>query len=58
MRIIPRIACVAVALGGMVSTVASAQTTKNSLIDDVIVIEDVTLISPGSRPDATRPGMV
>jgi hypothetical protein len=49
MRTIPRIACVAVALGALVSTTASAQTTKNSVVDDGVVIEDVTLISP-ERP--------
>jgi imidazolonepropionase-like amidohydrolase len=39
-------ACVAVALSGLLTATASAQSTKTSVVDDGIVIEDVTLISP------------
>ena len=45
MQTIRRTAC-AVVLGGLMTTVAAAQATKPSAVDDGIVIEDVTLISP------------
>lgn len=46
MHIIRRIACALVALGALLTTLAAAQTTRTSVVDDGIVIEDVTLISP------------
>jgi imidazolonepropionase-like amidohydrolase len=48
MRIFAWIACAAAALAGL-TPVANAQAAKNSVVDDGIVIEDVTLISP-ERP--------
>jgi imidazolonepropionase-like amidohydrolase len=45
MQRIPRIACFAVAFGGLLTPATSAQATKSSIVDDGIVIENVTLIS-------------
>jgi imidazolonepropionase-like amidohydrolase len=45
-QIIPRIACVAVALGAFLPSALRGQETKPLVVDDGIVIEDVTLISP------------
>lgn len=46
MQITGQFACAAVALGGLLTATASAQSTETSVVDDGIVIEDVTLISP------------
>lgn len=54
MQRIPRIACFAVAFGGLLTPVASAQATKNSIVDDGIVIENVTLISSERQAPLTH----
>lgn len=46
MHRIRRIACVALTLGGVLVPLATGQANKKSVVDDGIVIEDVTLISP------------